>query len=392
MALETLTALAVLDGLPAAVAVVSTDGVVLLANRRWRESAGSAEGALVAQLARGWGMPDEHGAAVAASLRSAYAESPAAAIEWQHEQGGVRRSLQLQIRPMQGSDAQLAQVDDVSAERRAQQALQRLQLQMSETEERFRCFSEVTSETMVINENGRILFVNEAVRRMFGRTPEEVVGHSVLEFVAPESQQEVVRQLSSAQSSQLPYEFIGVRKDGCRFYGEVLGKQILYHGRPVRGASILDVTARKRAEEEIRQRLLAEERIRAEAAALSALETPLIPISDSVMVMPLIGTLDVARMERATEALLNGIQGGRVLWAILDITGVPSLEGATAAALVRAARGARLLGSQVILSGVRGEVAQALVRMGAELTGVVTQPALQGAIAHALSRTKLDRS
>lgn len=372
MAHEKLTALAVLNGLPAAAAVVSAEGMVLLANRSWHA------------------MP----AALAVALRTALQAQasdtlPKTPIEWQ-VQGEAPRFLRLHVQRLEGapeaSGEALVQVEDVTSERQTQDALLRIQEEMRELEERLRCFSEVTSETMVINERGRILFVNAAVNRMFGRTPEEAIGHSVLEFVAPESKDEVVHQLSIGQSGD-PYEFTGLRKDGTRFHGEALGRQILYHGRPVRAAAIRDITRRKQAEDLARQRLLAEERIRAETAALSALETPLIPISESVTVMPLIGSLDVGRMTRATEALLSGIQGGRVRWAILDITGVPSLESATAAALVRAAKGARLLGSQVMLSGVRSEVAQALVRMGLELAGVVTLPTLQEAIRHALQRS-----
>jgi rsbT co-antagonist protein RsbR len=143
-----------------------------------------------------------------------------------------------------------------------------------------------------------------------------------------------------------------------------------------------DTTAYKHAEEE-RSRLK-DDLIRAQAMALEELSTPLIPISDNTVVMPLIGTIDSRRSQQVLEALLNGVSETRTEVAILDITGVPVVDTQVANALISAAQAVRLLGAQVVLTGIRPEVAQTLVGLGVDLTGIVTHSTLQTGIAFAL--------
>jgi rsbT co-antagonist protein RsbR len=149
---------------------------------------------------------------------------------------------------------------------------------------------------------------------------------------------------------------------------------------------IENITERKRAEAMLRQSITQEETIRAQEAALAELSTPLIPISDQVMVMPLIGAVDSRRAQQVLEALLEGVASSRALVAILDITGVPVVDTQVANALLRAAQAVKLLGAQVVLTGIRPEVAQTLVGLGADLSGIVTCGSLQSGIAYATSR------
>jgi PAS domain S-box-containing protein len=148
----------------------------------------------------------------------------------------------------------------------------------------------------------------------------------------------------------------------------------------VRGVT-LDITARKQAEEE--QARLQQEIIRVQAQTLSELSTPLIPISDEVLVMPLIGSLDRDRSNGVLQTLLSGISRTRARVAILDITGVPGLDTQSADAILRAAKAVQLLGAQVVLTGIRPEVAQTLVTLGADLSGIVTRGTLEDGIAFA---------
>jgi rsbT co-antagonist protein RsbR len=145
-----------------------------------------------------------------------------------------------------------------------------------------------------------------------------------------------------------------------------------------------DITAQKQAEAE--RARWQEEIIRTQAAALAELSTPLIPITDSVMVMPLIGTVDSRRAQQVIDSLLEGVASSRAQTAILDITGVPVVDTQVANALVRAAQSVKLLGAQVVLSGIRPEVAQTLVGLGVDLSGIVTSSTLQSGIAHAIAK------
>ncbi|MDI3288477.1 STAS domain-containing protein [Polyangium sp. 15x6] len=141
-------------------------------------------------------------------------------------------------------------------------------------------------------------------------------------------------------------------------------------------ATFTDITARKDAED----------LVRSQSRMLEEMSTPLVPISDDIVAMPLVGTVDARRAELVLETLLAGIaqKGARV--AILDITGVSVVDAHVATTLVRAAQAARLLGAQVVLTGIRGSVAQTLVELGVDLSGLVTRGTLQGGIAWAFSR------
>jgi rsbT co-antagonist protein RsbR len=148
---------------------------------------------------------------------------------------------------------------------------------------------------------------------------------------------------------------------------------------------VLDITDRKQAEEAIRQSQMQQEIILAQQATLEELSTPLIPISDTVMVMPLIGSMDSRRAQQVLDTLLRGVAAARAEIVIIDITGVSIVDTQVANALIRAAQAVKLLGAQVMLTGIRPEVAQTLVGLGAELP-IVTRSTLQSGIEYAMHR------
>lgn len=147
-----------------------------------------------------------------------------------------------------------------------------------------------------------------------------------------------------------------------------------------------DITTQKQAEAE-RVRLQ-EAVIEAQELALQELSTPLIPISDQVVVMPLIGAMDTRRAQQMQSNLLDQLQATRATVAILDLTGVPVVDTQVANALIQAAQAVRLLGAQVILTGIRPELAQTMVGLGIDLRGIVTYSSLQTGIAEAVSRRR----
>ena len=109
--------------------------------------------------------------------------------------------------------------------------------------------------------------------------------------------------------------------------------------------SLVDITDRKRAEDALRQSK--EETILAHRSVLAKLSTPVIPNSDRVIVMPLVGTLDRMRLEQVMTALLGEIQRTRASIAILGITGVPEIDAEATNGIILAAQAVRLLGAQV---------------------------------------------
>lgn len=146
--------------------------------------------------------------------------------------------------------------------------------------------------------------------------------------------------------------------------------------------SLVDITDRKRAEEELRRSR--EETIHAQRDMLARLSMPVIPISDDVIVMPFIGKLDRARLQQALLVLLDEVKRSQVRTAILDITGVSDMDADATGGLVQAAQAVRLLGAQVVLTGIRPEVAQRLVALGTDLAELVTRGTLQAGITYAM--------
>ncbi|HEU5088301.1 MAG TPA: STAS domain-containing protein, partial [Roseiflexaceae bacterium] len=110
-------------------------------------------------------------------------------------------------------------------------------------------------------------------------------------------------------------------------------------------------------------------------------------ISDDVMVMPLIGAVDSRRAQQVLQALLEGTASRNARTVILDITGVPVVDTQVANALIGAARALRLLGAQVVLTGIRPEVAQTMVGLGVDLGSVTTRSSLQSGIAFAINQS-----
>ena len=119
------------------------------------------------------------------------------------------------------------------------------------SEERLQSFFEATFESVIIHDHGKILDVNYAAEALFGYSRAELINQSVLKITAPCSQ-DLIRTRAQFPSDQ-PIEAIGLRKNGTTFVGEVSAKSISYQGQLVRVAGIRDITARKQAEEALRQ-------------------------------------------------------------------------------------------------------------------------------------------
>ncbi len=152
------------------------------------------------------------------------------------------------------------------------------------------------------------------------------------------------------------------------------------------GIVATDITEIKRADQE--RAMLQQQVIDAQQAALRELSTPLLPLSQGVLAMPLVGTIDSQRAQQVMETLLEGIAAYQAQVAILDITGVQIVDTQVANALLGAAQAVKLLGADVVLTGIRPEVAQTLVGLGVDLTGIVTCSTLENGIAYALQRTQ----
>jgi rsbT co-antagonist protein RsbR len=119
------------------------------------------------------------------------------------------------------------------------------------------------------------------------------------------------------------------------------------------------------------------------------LSTPVVTLWDGILALPLIGTLDSARTQVVMENLLQRIVDSGASIAIIDITGVPTVDTMTAQHLLKTVAAARLMGADCIISGIRPQIAQTIVHLGVELGAVVTKATLADAFAIALHQLGL---
>lgn len=211
--------------------------------------------------------------------------------------------------------------------------------------------------------------------------PEAFLNRNVTEVLPPHLAEQVVMHMEALKRTHevQTYEYRVVINDQIRDFEARMvlsNNDVLVLSR--------DMTKQRRAERE--RQAMQEQIIQAQQAALRELSTPLMPIADGVVAMPIIGTIDTMRAQQIMEALLQGIAEHSADIAILDITGVKVVDTQVAGALIRAAQAARMLGAQVVLTGISPEIAQTLVHIGAEMREMVAKPTLQQGIAYALSR------
>src|SRR5690348_3715005 len=123
--------------------------------------------------------------------------------------------------------------------------------------------------------------------------------------------------------------------------------------------------------------------IREQQEAIRELSTPVLPVRERLLILPIIGVIDPQRARQLTEQLLRGIRSNRAKVVVIDITGVPTIDSTVANHLVQTVESARLLGATVIVTGLSPEIAQTLVTIGVDLGKMNTVGDLRGGIEEA---------
>ena len=130
-----------------------------------------------------------------------------------------------------------------------------------------------------------------------------------------------------------------------------------------------------------------EETIRRQQEEMLELSTPVVKLWEGILALPLIGTLDSARTQVVMESLLEAIVQTNSKVAIIDITGVPTVDTVVAQHLLKTVTAARLMGADCIISGVRPQIAQTIVHLGINLLDITTKATLSAAFSVALQRS-----
>lgn len=267
---------------------------------------------------------------------------------------------------------------------------------LRESEARYRAIVEDQTELICrFRLDGTLTFVNDVYCRYFDKTREELVGHRFTPLVPDEDRPFLEKQFAKLGPEHpiVHTEHRVVHPDGSIRWMHWTNRAPLGEG----GAHAefqavgVDVTDRWRAEDEVR-RLNAElelrvaDKTRKLEQMVRELSTPLMPVADHVIAMPLIGLLDSARAAAALETLLQGVITHSATTVVLDITGVGVIDPQIADAMIRLAKAVKLLGAQVVLTGIQPRIAQTLLEQGVGVGGMVTLRTLKEGIAFALQR------
>lgn len=159
---------------------------------------------------------------------------------------------------------------------------------------------------------------------------------------------------------------------------EILAEEIYWVSLLIDELGLYSVDVFQRAQAEI---------IRAQQQEMLELSTPVLSVWEGILVLPLIGTLDSTRTQTVMETLLEKIVTTGCQVAIIDITGVPTVDTLVAQYLMKTVTAAKLMGAECLISGIRPQIAQTMVHLGLQMTEIITKARLSDALVLALSRT-----
>jgi rsbT co-antagonist protein RsbR len=231
----------------------------------------------------------------------------------------------------------------------------------------------------------RMVYANQQMYRASGFIPDMVIGKRIYDFLSPEEAKSVEKVAFACYDNGTTIESLDLVTvpSGQMWLQSWLIPIKRSDGTIKRMLSLMqDVTEQKQRELEDRQRQ--EDIIVQQQVTLAELSTPLLTISDDTLVMPLIGAVDSQRVTQLIDTLLHGVSSTRASTVILDITGVVMVDTQVANAFIQASQAVNLLGAQIVLTGIRPEVAQILVGLGVDLKGIITRSSLRDGISYAL--------
>lgn len=207
---------------------------------------------------------------------------------------------------------------------------------------------------------------------------------AVREFLAGLSKSRALQRFSSSQTAIFIFSFKKPLFDRLRSelskHPQALADATWSASELVDKLGLHTVKAFQKAREEV---------IKRQNDELLELSTPVVKLWDGILALPVVGTLDSARSQVMMESLLERIATTGAGTAILDITGVPTVDTLTAKHLLQTVSAIRMMGADCIISGIRPQIAQTIVHLGIDLHGVTTRPTLADALALALKRSGL---
>ncbi len=254
------------------------------------------------------------------------------------------------------------------------------------TAEHFRMLVENMKDyaIIILDTDGRVASWNPGSETILGYRSSGIIGQHFSRFFPTEEVQrgkpEMELKVATAEGRSED-EGWRIKKDGARFWSNEVITALRDQGGALCGFGkvMRDLTERKRAEE----------KATLQAREILEISRPLIQIWDGVLMAPLIGTLDSGRTQKLMEGLLERIVQTNSAVALLDVTGVPTIDTRTAQHLAETTTAVRLLGAQAVLTGVRPAIAQTLAHIGVDLGEITTRSTLAAGFRVALNLLNL---
>lgn len=232
---------------------------------------------------------------------------------------------------------------------------------------------------------GRVLTWNSVAENLLGWKPNQIIGGYFSRFYPPEDIRNGKTEMElwlAARDGRFEDEGWRVRSDGAQFWANVIITALKDTDGQLRGfGKVVRDMSECRA---------LEERLRKQNNDITEMATvPIVQVWEGVLLVPLMGTLDSQRTQDLMERLLHRIS--ETIWpvALLDTTGVPTIDAQTAQHLIETISAVRQLGAEAIVTGVRPVIAQTLVHSGIDLSNVATRASLAAGLRLALDTVNI---
>jgi PAS domain S-box-containing protein len=225
---------------------------------------------------------------------------------------------------------------------------------------------------LTLDPKGNVATWTPATERLKGYKADEIIGKHFSVFYPKEDVEsgKCERELETAvREGRYEEEGWRVRKDGSRFWASVVITAL----RDLKG----NLKGFGKVTRDLTERKLADERIRQQSREVLEMATvPVVQVWEGILLVPLIGMLDSGRTQQLMERLLHRLTETASTVAVLDITGVPTIDTQTAQHLIETIKAVRYIGAEVVLTGVRPVIAQTLVHLGIDLSTATTRASL----------------
>lgn len=236
-----------------------------------------------------------------------------------------------------------------------------------------------TNPALFMDRDGKIVAANRHLLKLFGYSAGELIGKDIEILVPERFRGKHVHHRNGFFDDPTPRrmgagrDLTGLRSDGTEFPIEIGLSPFRTPDGPVAMASVVDITDRK----------MLESMVKRQQEDLMELSTPVIHLWDGILVLPVVGTLDSERSRCMMEQLLEALSTSGCTVAIMDISGVPTVDTLVAQHLMKTIDAARLMGAECIISGIRPEIANTIVHLGIDLSRVRTKSTMARALADA---------